>query len=120
MITRCTNPNAWNWKYYGGRGVGICPRWRDSFANFLADMGERPDGMSIDRIDGDKGYEPGNCRWATQTQQVRTSSHTKLTVEAAAEIRAALETTETKREIARRYGVSISSIQSIKDRKVWR
>jgi hypothetical protein len=68
MWQRCTNPNATAFEHYGGRGIGICDHWRD-FENFLADMGERPEGKSIDRIDNDRNYEPGNCRWATQSEQ---------------------------------------------------
>lgn len=67
---RATNPNSKDWYRYGAVGIGFSPRWM-SFENFLADMGERPEGMSLDRIDGSKGYEPGNCRWATKVQQAR-------------------------------------------------
>lgn len=70
MKQRCYNPNVFGYERYGGRGITICERWLNSFENFLADMGERPSSeYSIDRIDGDKGYEPSNCRWATKKEQ---------------------------------------------------
>lgn len=69
MIQRCENPNHAGFSSYGGAGVKVCPRWRRSFADFLADMGPRPDGMTLDRIDPAGSYEPGNCRWATKETQ---------------------------------------------------
>jgi hypothetical protein len=79
MRLRCFNPKCKSYSYYGGRGITICDRWLgcpNGFINFLADMGKRPKGMSIDRINVDGNYEPGNCRWATSKEQ---ASNTRAT-----------------------------------------
>ena len=70
MRQRCSNPNSSHYALYGGRGIVVCARWQNSFAAFLKDMGERPEGMTLDRVENDGNYEPDNCRWATPTEQI--------------------------------------------------
>jgi hypothetical protein len=66
---RCLNPQHKNYARYGGRGITVCERWRDSFQSFLEDMGEKPAGAWVERVDNERGYEPGNCVWATPREQ---------------------------------------------------
>ena len=68
MKARCSRESHPNYMNYGGRGIDYCDEWED-FAQFLADMGERPEGKTLDRIDNDKGYSPSNCRWSTPEEQ---------------------------------------------------
>lgn len=77
MRQRCLNPNHDFFKHYGGKGITIAPEWA-TYAQFLEDMGERPAGMSLERIDIDKGYSKSNCRWATRKEQNRNSSQNRL------------------------------------------
>jgi hypothetical protein len=76
MVDRCTRKGHRSFKDYGGRGIIVCERWRD-FANFLEDMGEKPPGRSLDRVDVNGNYEPGNCRWATGAEQARNKRNSR-------------------------------------------
>ena len=75
MLDRCYNEKHPHYKHYGGRGITVCDRWRESFDAFLEDMSERPDGLTLDRIDNERGYEPGNCQWSTYKEQNRNKTN---------------------------------------------
>lgn len=103
---RCTDPNHPSWKDYGGRGITVCDAWLASFAAFLGDVGQRPSPLhTIDRLDNDKGYEPGNCAWRTRREQQRNRRAVKLTFAIVAEMRAARDSGISIAELARRYQV---------------
>lgn len=77
MIVRCTDPNNESYPDYGGRGIKVCERWKE-FETFVSDLGVRPDGYTLDRIDVNGDYKPSNCRWATTHEQALNKRNTKL------------------------------------------
>lgn len=119
MIQRCTNPNHTFFAEYGGRGISVCARWRDSFAAFLADMGERPEGTTLDRIDNNGHYEPQNCRWATPTTQVRNSRRSDLGFVAVCLIRHMRRRGASCADVSHAFGVSKSQISRVSKRTRW-
>lgn len=111
MRQRCGNPNTPKYRLYGGRGIAVCERWQD-FDNFLADMGPRPEGMTLDRVDSDGNYEPGNCRWATFSEQNRHKRTGKLTERDVAWIRANAGV-RTQTSMAQKFGVTQGHISGV-------
>lgn len=118
MWSRCTNPNFPGWRWYGGLGVLVCERWQN-FVLFLADMGERPAGLTIERVDANGNYEPSNCVWATRRTQRRNQRRKKLDAAGVAEIKRRLRSGERPMDIARSVGVNSSMIGHIKSGRAW-
>lgn len=121
MIRRCYSVKCRNYSGYGGRGITVCDRWRDSFANFLADMGERPEGLTLDRRDNNGNYTPDNCRWATLAQQRKNqSTPPRFTPDGAREAHRLLATGLRVFQVAKMLGVTYSTIHSLKVGTSWR
>lgn len=119
---RCCNENSINYSSYGGRGIKICERWKNSFENFYSDMGDPPFSKAeIDRIDNDGDYEPGNCRWVTRAENTRNSTSVKLTWLEVNEIRMISFTKSISvRELSKIYNISPSVISEISNNKTWK
>ena len=120
MIKRCRDPKEIGYKYYGGKGIVVCERWLD-FLCFLEDMGERPSmAHTLDRRDPNRNYEPGNCRWATKTEQQHNRRDTILVPADVVEIRALRSSGMTKAAIGARFGISETSVFNICAKQTWK
>jgi hypothetical protein len=118
MMRRCYSPSDRAYKNYGARGISVCDRWHD-ILNFIEDMGERPEGHSIDRIDNNSGYSKENCRWATDTTQSRNRRYAKLNEQKASEIRSLRDLGAKRKELAEKFGVSLATIKKVLSGVYW-
>ena len=131
MKQRCYNPNSKHYLDYGGRGITICERWLNSFENFIEDMGERPEGLSLDRIDNDGNYEQSNCHWGTDLQQSRNrrnytlkirgvnNSNCRLNENDIRVIKKFLSFNSSQTELSKLFNVTTAQINHIKSGKRW-
>lgn len=121
MKDRCCNEKNKSFKDYGGRGIVVCERWRDSFKSFIADMGERPTiKHEIDRIDNDGNYQPGNCRWVLRLENARNKSTNKLNCTDVSAIKKALIAGEKQTDLARQFGVTKYAIHDVSRNRSWK
>jgi len=118
---RCFNNKNNAYKNYGERGITMCDSWRDSFVNFINDMGFCPDPkMQIDRINNNGNYEPSNCRWVTQTQNARNKRSNVLSMKKAREIRSKYKAGKGINALAREYGTTHPNITDVIRNKIWK
>lgn len=120
MMARVRYPDRDIEKKHAARGIGVCERW-ELFDNFLANMGERPDGTTLDRYpDNDGNYEPGNCRWATPVDQARNRRNSRLTYDLAVEVAVRVLRGETAKSVAAEFGISESLPREIVKGRTWK
>jgi hypothetical protein len=120
MIKRCTEPRNAAWPNYGARGITVCERWLKSFNAFLEDMGKRPDGYSLDRIDNAGNYEPSNCRWTTKENQSRDRRTTVLNEDIIKNAMKRIQKGETVTCVAKDYGIKPNTLYAVRDGRSWR
>ncbi|KKN76961.1 hypothetical protein LCGC14_0364530 [marine sediment metagenome] len=119
MIQRCTNPNNAKYKIYGERGIKVCYEWRKAFLSFYKDMGEKPDGMQIDRIDNNGDYTPENCRWTTSAENNRNKRNNVLSIKKANKIRLLYKKGMYPKEISKIMEIKHPTIESVIYHNAW-
>lgn len=109
MKSRCNNPNVERYPHYGGRGIKVCDRW-NNYSNFLSDMGRKPAGHSIERVNVDGNYEPSNCRWIPLSRQAHNKTNSAFIFECGNRI--------TMTDFSRKYGIPVSTLFNRIDRGI--
>lgn len=120
MKTRCLNPNEPRYKDYGGRGIKVCKSWLNSFEKFLADMGERPSGLTLDRENNELGYFKENCKWSSRKEQSRNRRSVKFNEPNVRLIRERLRNGEKQNLLAKKYKVATTTINAIAKNTNWK
>ncbi len=119
MMQRCNNPNNCSYKYYGGRGIVVCERWRD-FKKFYKDMKDRPIGLELDRINNNKGYNKANCRWVTRKEQMRNTNRIVLNKVIASGVYALRDMGMTKKEISKSLNITEDNVTNVLYKGIWK
>lgn len=121
ILKRCNYPSSGNYKHYGAKGIKVCERWTNDFWAFVSDMGDKPTpAHTIERISSKGDYEPSNCCWATQSEQSRNKSVTRLNPDIVRQIKARARRGERCSDIARSIGASYQTVRSAIDGKSWK
>ncbi len=119
MRQRCTNPNHMLFKHYGNRGIRVCQEWLDSYKPFMSDMGEQPEGMTLERVDNNQGYFPWNCKWDTQQEQSQNTRRIKLSRDSVQVIRLCHKLGVEISVLAGEFNIESSGVRLVLDGKTW-